>query len=117
MRTAEKTKWQLQTPITLNSSRGKSNENWPGFESLLSSLINVGNIAAANQQQFLQLHSIDQGLHFFRTLTQATRDKFELSITALGNHYCYLNLRELHKLELKNLNFDQKASDPKTLWC
>ena len=101
-----------QPHITLNPFRGKSDENWPDFETLLRSLINVGNIAAGNQPQFLQLHLLDQALQFFRTLPQATRDNFELSITALRNYYCNPNLRELHKLQLQNLMFDHKTGNP-----
>ena len=101
-----------QPHITLNPFRGKPDENWPDFESLLRSLINVGNIAEANQTQILQLHLLDQALQFFRTLPQATRDNFELSITALRNHYCNPNLRERHKLQLQNLKFDHKTGNP-----
>ena len=66
----------------------------------------------ANQPQFLQLHLLDQALQLFRTLPQATRDNFELSITALRNHYCNPNLRALHKLQLQNLKFDHKIGNP-----
>ena len=98
--------------ITLNPFRGKPDENWPGFESLLRSLINFGNIAVANQLQFLQLHLLDQALQFFRNLPQATRDNFDLSITALRKHYCYHNFRELQKLQLQNLKLDHKTGNP-----
>ena len=101
-----------QPHITLNPFRGKADENWPDYESLLRSLINVGNIAAANQPQFLQLHLLDQALQFFRTLPQATRNNFELSITALRNDYCNPNLKERHKLQLQNLKFDHKTGNP-----
>ena len=47
------------------------------LKTLFRSLINVGNIAAANQPQFPQLHLLDQALQFFRSLPQATRDNFE----------------------------------------
>ena len=97
---------------TLNPSRVKADETWPDFESLLRSLVNVGNIAAANQPQFIQLHLLDQALQFFRTLPQATRDNFELSITALRNHHCNPNLSKLHKLQLQNLKFDHKTGSP-----
>ena len=72
----------------------------------------MGNIPAANRPQFLQLHLLDQALQFFRTLPQATRDNFDAAITALRNHYCNPNLRELHKLQLHNLKFDQKTGSP-----
>ena len=101
-----------QPHINLNPFRGRADENWPDFESFLRSQIKVGNIAAANQPQFLQLHLLDQALQFFRTLPQATRDNFELPITALRNHYCNPNLRELHKLQLQNLKFDHKTGNP-----
>ena len=84
-----------QPHIILKPLRGKTDENWPNFESSVRSLINVGSIAAANQTQFLQLHLLDQALQFFRTLTQATRDNFDLSIT-LRNQYCNPNHREMH---------------------
>ena len=101
-----------QAQITLKPFRGKPDEIWPDFESLLRSLINVGNNAAANQPQFLQLHLLDQALRFFRTLPQATRDSFDLSITAHRNHYCNPNLREKHKLQLQTLKFDHKTGSP-----
>ena len=101
-----------QPHITLNPFRGKSDENWPDYETLLRSLINVGNNAAGNQPQFLQLHLLDHALKFSRTLPQATRDDFDFSITALRNHYCNPNLRELHKLQLQNLKFYHKTGNP-----
>ena len=101
-----------QPHITLNPFRGKLDEDWPDFESLLRSLIKVGNIAAANQPQHLQLHSLDQALQFFRTLPQATGDNIELWITALRNHYCDHNLKQLHKLHLQSLKFDDKTRNP-----
>ena len=101
-----------QPHITLNPFRGKTDENWPDFESLLRSLINVGNIPNANRPQFLQLHLLDQSLQFFRTLPQATKDDFDTAITALRNHYCNPNLRELNKLQLHNLKIDRKNGSP-----
>ena len=101
-----------QPHVTLNPFRGKSDEKWPDFETLLRALINVGNIAAGNQPQFLQLHLLDQALQFFTTLPQATRDNFGLSITALRNHYCNPNLRELHKLQLQNVKLDHNTGNP-----
>ena len=98
--------------ITLNPFRGKSDENWPDFETLLRSLSNVGNIAAGNLPQFLRFHLLDQALQFFRTLPQATRGNFDLSTTALRNYYCNPNLRELHKLHLQKLKFDHKTGNP-----
>ena len=80
-----------QPLITLNPFRGKADDKWPDFESLLKSLINVGNIPNANRPQFLQLHLLDQALQFFRTLPQATRDDFDAAITALRNHCCNPN--------------------------
>ena len=98
-----------QPNITLNPFRGKTVENWPVFESLLRSLINVGNIPNANRPQFLQVHLIDQALQFFRTLPQATRDDFGTATMALRNHYCTPNL---HKLQPHNLKFDHKNGSP-----
>ena len=104
-----------QPHITLNPFRAKSDENWPDFESLLRSVINVGIFAAAKQRQFLQLHLLNQALHFFRTLPQVTRDNFELSITGLRTPYRNPNLRKLHKLQLQNLKFDHKIGNPRGL--
>ena len=101
-----------QPHITLPPFRGKADENWPDFESLLRNLMNVGNIPNANRPQCLQLHLLDQARQFFRTLPQATRDDFDAAITALRNHYCNPNLRELHKLQLHNLKFDHKDGSP-----
>ena len=62
---------------TFGPFRGKANENWPAFDSVLRSLIIVGNIPNADRTQFLQLHSLDQALQFLRNLPQATRDEFD----------------------------------------
>ena len=101
-----------QPHFTLNPFRGKADENWLVFESLLKSLVSVGNIPNANRPQFLQLHLPDQALQFFRTLPQATRDDFVAALTALRNHYCNPNFRELHKIQLHNLKFDHKHGSP-----
>ena len=37
---------------------------------------------------------------------------FDAAITALRNHYCNPNLRELHKLQVHNLKFDHKNGSP-----
>ena len=55
---------------------------------------------------------LDRALQFFTTLAQATRDDFNAAITALRNHYCNPNLRELHKLLLHNLKIDHKNGIP-----
>ena len=96
----------------MNPLGGKRDENWPDFESLLRSLINVGKIPNANRPQFLQLHLLDQSLQFFRTLPQVTRGDFDTAITALRNHYCNPYLREFQKLHLHNLKFDHKNGSP-----
>ena len=105
-----------QPHITLDPFRGKADENWKDFESLLRSLINVGNIANTNRPQFLQKHLLDQALQFFRTLPQATRDDFDATKTALRTPYCNPHLRELHKLQLHNLKFDPRMIAQKTFW-
>ena len=48
---------------------------------------------------------------FRRTLPQATSD-FDTAIMALRKHYCNPNVRELHNLQLHNLNFDHKNGSP-----
>ena len=101
-----------QPLITLNPFRGKIDKIWPDFETLLRSLMNVGWMAAGNQPQFLQLYLLDEALQFFRTSPELTRDNFDLTITALRNHYSNTNLRELHKVQLQNLKLEHKTGNP-----
>ena len=89
-----------QPHITLNPFRGKAVANWPGFESPLRNLINVGDILNTNRPMYIQLHILDQALQLFRTSPQASRDDFDSAITALRNYYC--------NPQLHNLKFDDK---------
>ena len=67
----------------------------------------------ANQQaNFLQLQFQDAALRFFQTLSLATRQCLELSITALRDRFCNPQLQQIHVLKLENLKFDSETDTP-----
>ena len=58
------------------------------------------------------MHLRDAALQFFQTLPLATRQKLELSITALRDWFCNPQSQELHVLKLENMKFDSKTDTP-----
>ena len=101
-----------QPQITLKAYGGLDKESFREFERLLRSIIGVAAIAGAQQAIFLQLHLKDGALRYFQTLTEATRNNLELSLTALRNHFCNPHLQELHVIKLERIKFDPKTDSP-----
>ena len=85
-----------QSLVTIQKFGGTSSESWTDFESLFRSLVEVANIDAAQRVGYLKLQLKDSALQFFHTLDNATRGDLELTLTALKNHFCNPNLKEIH---------------------
>ena len=92
--------------------RRSSTDNWTDFESLFRSIVEVTGIADAQRVGFLKLHLKDSALQFFHTLDQNTRADLELTITALKNHFCNPNMKEIHHINLENRKFNHKTESP-----
>ena len=101
-----------QSLVTIQKFGGTSSENWTDFESLFRSLVEVANIDAAQRVGYLKLQLKDSALQFFHTLDNATRGDLELTLTALKNHFCNPNLKEIHHINLENLKFNHKTDSP-----
>ena len=101
-----------QSLVTIQKFGGTSSENWTDFESLFRSLVEVANIDAAQRVGYLKLQLKDSALQFFHTLDNATRGDLELTLTALKNHFCNPNLKEIHHINLENLKFNHKTESP-----
>ena len=101
-----------QPQLTLNPFSGSEKENFREFELLLRSILAVTALPANQQANFLQLHLRDAALRFFQALPLATRQKLELSITALRDRFCNPQLPELHVLKLENMKFNSKTDTP-----
>ena len=98
--------------MTLPKYGGSSTDNCTDFESLFRSINEVTGIAAAQQIGFLKLHLKDSALQFFHTLDENTRTDLEQSITALKNHFCNPNFKEIHHINLENMKFNYKTESP-----
>ena len=98
-----------QSTVSLPKYGGSSTDNWTDFESLFRSIVEVTGIADAQRVGFLKLHLKDSALQFFHTLDQNTRADLELTITALKNHFCNPNLKEIHHMNLENMKFNHKT--------
>ena len=101
-----------QSTVSLPKYGGSSADNWTDFESLFRSIVEVTGIADAQRVGFLKLHLKDSALQFFHTLDQNTRADLELTITALKNHFCNPNLKEIHHINLENKKFNHKTESP-----
>ena len=101
-----------QSTVSLPKYGGSSTDNWTDFESLFRSIVEVTGIADAQRVGFLKLHLKDSALQFFHTLDQNTRADLELTITALKNHFCNPNLKEIHHINLENMKFNHKTESP-----
>ena len=60
----------------------------------------------------MKLQLKNSALQFFHNLDNATDRDLELTLTALKNHFCNSNLREIHHINLENLRFNQKTESP-----
>ena len=101
-----------QSTVSLTKNGGSSTDNWTDFELLFCSIVEVTGIADAQRVGFLKLHLKDSALQFFLTLDQNTRADLELTITALKNHFCNPNLKEIHHKNLENMKCNHKTESP-----
>ena len=101
-----------QSTVSLPKYGGISTDNWTDFDSLFRSILEVTGIADAQQVGFLKLHLKNSALQFFHTLDQNTRENLELTRTALKNHFCKPNLKEIHHINLESMKFNHKTEAP-----
>ena len=101
-----------QSTLNLPKYGGSSTDNWTDFESLIRSIVEVTRIADAQRVGFLKLHLKDSALQFFHTLDQNTRADLELTITALKNHFCNRNLKEIHHINLEKMKINHQTESP-----
>ena len=87
-------------------------DNWTDFESLFRSIVGVTNIGNNQRVAFPKLHLKDAALQVFHTLDKNTRADLELAITALKNHFCNQNLKEVHHINLENMKLNHKTDSP-----
>ena len=69
----------------------------------------MANINAQGRVDYLKLQLQDAALQFFHTLDDRTKNHLELTLTALKDHFCNSNLKEIHHINLENLNFNNKT--------
>ena len=98
--------------VSIQKCGGSSTENWTGFETLFRSLVDVANINADRRVDYLKLQLQDAALQFFHTLDDETRNDLELTLTALKDHFCNPNMKEIHHINLENLKFNNKTGSP-----
>ena len=98
--------------VSIQKFVGSSTENWTGFETLFRSLVDVANINADRRVDYLKLQLQDAALEFFHTLDDETRNDLDLTLTALKDHFCNPNLKEIHHISLENLKFNNKTGSP-----
>ena len=98
--------------VSIQKFGGSSTENWTDFESLFRSLNDVANINADRSVDYLKLQLQDAALQFFHTLDDRTRNDLELTLTALKDHFCNPNLKEIRPINLENLKFNNKTDSP-----
>ena len=72
----------------------------------------MANINADRRVDYLKLQLQDAAFQFFHTLDDETRNDLELTLTALKDHFCFPNLREIHHINLENLKFNNKTDSP-----
>ena len=101
-----------QPQLTPNPFSASEKEIFREFELRLRSILAVAALPANQQAKFLQLHLRDAALRFSQTLPLATRQKLELSITALRERFCNPQLQELHVLKLETMKLDSKTDTP-----
>ena len=92
-----------QSTVSLPKYGGSSTDNWTDFESLFRSIVDVTGIQVNQRVGFLKLHLKDSALQFFHTLDENIKADLELTITALKNHFCNPNWREIHQINLENM--------------
>ena len=98
--------------ITVEPYSGAKNQSFRQFEHLFRGFIGVAAIPNNQQSNFLQLHLRDAALRYFQTLPEATRNDFELSLTALRDHFANQDRQEIHVLKLEQLRFHPTQTRP-----
>ena len=98
--------------VSIEKFGGSSTENWADFKSLFRSLVDVAYINADRRVGYLKLQLQDAALSFFHTLDDETRNDLELTLTALKDHFCNPNLKEIHHINLENLKFNNQTDSP-----
>ena len=98
--------------VSIQKFEGSSTEKWTDFESIFRSLVDMPNINADRRVDYLKLQLQDAALQFFHTLDDETRNDLEVTLTALKDHFCNLNLKEMHHIILENLKFNSKTGSP-----
>ena len=93
------------TTISLKQFGGES-ENWHDFESQLRSIIQVANVDAANQVDYLKLHLKDNALQYFYNLDADTRGYLNGCLNALKTHFCNPTYKELYIIQLVNMKYN-----------
>ena len=101
-----------QPNIALKHYGGTEKESFREFERLLRSILAVGGVDPGQHANFLQLHLKDAALRFFQLLPEETRANFENSLTALRDHFCNPQLREIHLIKFESDTFDPKTDSP-----
>ena len=92
--------------FTLDPFPGSKKENVSECELPFQSILVVAALKGNQQANFSHLHLRDTVLQLFQTLSLATRQNLELSITALHDRCCNPQLQKIYLLKLGNLNFD-----------
>ena len=98
--------------VSVEPYGGTEKEDFSEFEQLFQGYIGVAAIPKAQQANFLQLHLRDNALRFYQTLGPKTRANVPASLIALRDHFCNLQLQEIHVLNLEQLRFDPKTDTP-----
>ena len=103
----------VKTQIKIEPFCGAEKEKFREFEQLFRGLIGVAAVPAGQQVNFLQLHLRDAALPFFQTLDAATGANVDLTLAALRDHFCNMQLQELHILKIEQQKFDLKKISQK----
>ena len=98
--------------LSTHNFGGSSTENWTDFESLFRSLVDVANINADKKVGYLKLQLQHAVLQFKHTPDDETGNDLQLTLTALKDHFCYSNLKQIHHIKLENLKFKNKTGSP-----
>ena len=98
--------------ITVEPFGGSEKEDFHQFEQLFRNYVAVAAVGPAQQANFLQLHLRDKALRFHQNLPEATRIDLNLSLDALRNHFCNLQVQEVLVLKLAQEKFDPKKDTP-----
>ena len=101
----------LNAQIAIEPFCGAENENFWEFEQLFRGIIGVAAVSVGQQVDFLQLHLRDAALRFFQTLYAASRANVDLTLAALRDHFCDVQLQEVHILKLEE-KLDSKKDTP-----